>query len=109
MVLSEHERRLLQEMESHLLAEDPGLASSMRRRRSLSAVAKLALAGSGLVLGVLLMAVGVWRAHALGIAVALLGYLILLASTWFTVDWLRARGVEGPLAQRAARRARRAS
>jgi high-affinity Fe2+/Pb2+ permease len=109
MVLSEHERRLLQEMESHLLAEDPALVSSMRSRRSLPAVAKLALAGAGLVFGILLMAVGVWRAHALGIAVALLGYLILLASTCVTVDWIRARGDHGPLAQRAARRARRAS
>ena len=29
MVLSERERRLLQEMETHLLAEDPHLASSL--------------------------------------------------------------------------------
>jgi len=90
MVLSERERRLLQEMESHLLAEDPGLASSLSVRR-LRIATRVALAVPGLIIGILLMGVGIWRAHAVGIAIALVGYVILLASTSVTVDWLRAR------------------
>lgn len=90
MVLSERERRLLQEMESHLLAEDPGLASSLSVRR-LRIATSVALAVPGLIVGILLMGVGIWRAHAVGIAIALVGYVILLASTSVTVDWLRAR------------------
>jgi len=90
MVLSERERRLLQEMESHLLAEDPGLASSLSVRR-LRIATRVALAVPGLIIGILLMGVGIWRAHAVGIAIALVGYVILLVSTSVTVDWLRAR------------------
>ena len=90
MVLSERERRLLQEMESHLRAEDPSLASSLSARR-LRVGVKAALAASGVVLGIVLMAVGVGRAHAVGIAVALVGYVVLLASTSVIGEWLRAR------------------
>jgi hypothetical protein len=102
MVLSERERRLLQEMESHLRAEDPSLASSLSSRR-LRVRASALLAASGLVVGVLLMAAGVWRAHAAGIAVALLGYVVLLASTSVVVDWARARGQRAAAAARPRR------
>ena len=88
MELSERDRRLLREMETHLLAEDPSLASSLRIRRlplGLSAI----LAAAGLVIGVLLMAVGISLEHTTGIAVALVGYLVLLFSTSATVDRLR--------------------
>ena len=90
MELSESERRMLQEMETHLLAEDPSLASSLRVHRlrvGMSAV----LTVSGLLVGILLMAVGVWRAHALGIAVALVGFVVLLISTTITGEYLRAQ------------------
>jgi len=79
MELSERERRLLREMETHLRAEDPGLAATLNVRR-LRAGTKAILAASGLVIGVLLMGVGVLRGHGLGIAVALAGYLFLLAA-----------------------------
>src|SRR3954451_4675701 len=84
MELSERERRLLREMETHLLAEDPGLASSLRIHR-LRGGAKVALAASGLVLGAVLMGVGTVRGQAVGIGVALLGFLMLLASVTVTV------------------------
>jgi Protein of unknown function (DUF3040) len=80
MELSERERRLLQEMESHLLAEDPALASSLGAHR-LRAGVQVLLVVVGVVVGVLLMAAGLWRAHLLGILIALGGYLVLLAST----------------------------
>jgi hypothetical protein len=106
MVLSERERRLLQEMETHLLAEDPHLASSLSVRR-LWIGANTALTVSGLVIGVLLMGVGVWRGHTAGIVMALVGYVILLASVSVTIDWLRARGGHGILEFAALRRPRR--
>jgi Flp pilus assembly protein TadB len=90
MELSERERRLLQEMESRLLAEDPSLASSMRIHR-LRVSLKSVLAISGVPVGALLMMVGVWRAHLVGIVIALVGYLILLFSTVVVGEALRAR------------------
>jgi hypothetical protein len=109
MVLSERERRLLQEMESHLLTEDPRLASSLRNRRLRPGVSAV-LTVSGLVAGVLLMSIGVWQARVLGTAVALAGFLILLVSSFVAGEWVRARGVPGRLARGgAAGRARRAS
>jgi hypothetical protein len=90
MELSEHEKRLLQEMETHLVAEDPTLASSLSVHR-LRVGTRVVRAVLGVIVGVLLMAVGVRRAHALGIAIALIGYVILLASTSLTVDLVRAR------------------
>jgi Protein of unknown function (DUF3040) len=103
MELSEREKRLLHEMETQLQAEDPGLASSLVVHR-LRPGARAVLATLGLLVGVLLMAVGVWRARPLGIAVALIGYLVLLASTTVAVETLRARADRPFLA-----RARRAS
>lgn len=102
-MLSERERRLLQEMETELLREDPGLASSLRARRLPLGVSAV-LTVSGLAVGILLMAVGVLRGHALGIAIALVGYLVLLASTSVATEWLRKRGDHGHLF-RTARRA----
>jgi len=107
MELSESERRMLQEMETHLQAEDPSFASSLRLHR-LRLGARMMLAGLGLVVGVLLMAVGVWRAHLIGIAVALVGYLVLLFSTSVTVDSLRARRERRPVDPGTAGRPRRA-
>ena len=60
MPLSEHEQRLLEQMERALYAEDPKLASALRgsdlrmhyRRRAL-------LAGVGFVLGIALLMAGV--------------------------------------------------
>jgi Protein of unknown function (DUF3040) len=113
MVLSERERRLLQEMETQLQAEDPRLASSLSLRRlslrGLGIGAGAALTVAGLAVGILLMVVGIGRAHAVGIAVALVGFVVLLVSTTVSGEWLRARGNRNPFAGRAARRARRAS
>jgi hypothetical protein len=107
MELSDRERRELQEMETRLLAEDPHLASSLSlgrvrvRVRPVSAVA-------GLVIGVILMAIGVTRGHAPGIAVALVGYVVLLASVSASADLLRSRRGGTPLLK-AAGGPRRAS
>ncbi len=90
MTLSERERRLLQEMETHLLAEDPSLASSLGAGR-LRAGTRILLAASGLVIGVLVMGAGVLQGDLLGVGVALIGYLVLLAATVVGVETLRQR------------------
>jgi|tagenome__1003787_1003787.scaffolds.fasta_scaffold20296619_2 hypothetical protein len=95
MELSERERRLLREMESHLLAEDPGLASSLRVHR-LRGDVKVALAGFGLVAGAVLMGVGTVHGGAAGVGVALVGFLVLLASVAVTVDYVRVRRGRSP-------------
>ncbi len=90
MELSERERRLLQEMESHLLVEDPRLASSLSIHR-LRVGTQAVLATSGVVLGIVLMAVGVIHGRAVGIIVALVGFVVLLGSTSVVAGGLRAR------------------
>jgi DUF3040 family protein len=108
MVLSERERRLLQEMESHLLTEDPRLASSLRDRRLRPGVSAV-LTVSGLVGGVLLMGLGIWRAQLLGTVMSLVGFTILLVSSFVAGEWVRARGGPGLLSRGRAGSARRAS
>jgi hypothetical protein len=103
MELSERERRLLREMESHLQVDDPSLASSLKVHRLRVGITSV-LAVAGLPIGILLMGLGVWRAHAAGIAIALVGYVVLLASTSVTIEWLRARG-SGSLLPKVARKA----
>ena len=93
MELSGRERRMLEEMETHLLAEDPGLASSLgehRLRPGVQAiVAAVALAG-----GVALMAVGLSLGQLTGILVALVGFVVILAAT-VVADELRLRNRGG--------------
>jgi len=108
MALSERESRLLQEMETRLLAEDPRLASTLGARRLPIGVGAV-LAAAGLALGILLMAVGVGRGHALGITTALVGYVLLLLSTFVIGDWLRLPGRSRPFAGQPHGRSRRAS
>jgi len=108
MALSERESRMLQEMESHLLAEDPRLATTLGSRRlplGLGAV----LAVSGLLAGVLLMAVGVGQGEGLGTAIALVGFLFLLTGTSVIGEWVRAREKTRTLTSSAGNQARRAT
>jgi hypothetical protein len=108
MGLSERESRMLQEMETHLLAEDPRLASTMGARRLPIGVGAV-LTVSGVALGILLMVVGVGRGHALGITLALVGYVVLLLSVTVVGEWLSNHGNAHPFARRTPNRARRAS
>ncbi len=97
MPLSEHEQRLLEQMERALYAEDPKFASSMRgadarrhhRRRILLAVA-------GFVAGVIVLFTGlVQQIILLGVA----GFVVVLASIWFAVlSWQRMSKPAGPAA-----------
>lgn len=88
MPLSEHEQRLLEQMERALLAEDPKLATTLRgtdlrrqyRRRVLLGVL-------GLVAGVALLVVGV--ASKL-VPVSVIGFVVMLgAALWAAGSWRR--------------------
>jgi hypothetical protein len=93
MDMSEDERRVLQEIESHLAADDPRLAESLQghRRwlRSRPGAGRWMLSSLGLAAGVLLMAIGVRESGTAGILVALVGYCVLLAATATTVKLVR--------------------
>jgi hypothetical protein len=89
--LSEHEQRLLEQIESALYAEDPKFASiyqgtdvrSHYRRHVIRAVIGLVLG-----LGVLLAGVVIPQ-----IAVGVVGFLIMLLAVWFGVaSWQRMTG-----------------
>lgn len=88
MPLSEHEQRLLEQMERALYAEDPKFASSLRgkdprsnfRRRVLLAVV-------GFVVGVVLLMTGLVTQLVL---VSLLGFLLMFGSALFAVTSWRA-------------------
>jgi hypothetical protein len=94
MPLSEHEKRLLAEIEYALSVEDPQLDLRLRAKRSplwrraVSGVAKLRT----VMLGLMLMAVGIYDGRTAGAVVALIGYCLVVVS------------IAGIFAHRAARR-----
>jgi hypothetical protein len=96
--LSDHEQRLLEQMERALYAEDPKFVSSLRgtdlrshyRRRAVQSAA-------GFVLGVAMLMTGVIARGPL-IVVSVLGFVLMLASALFAVSsWRKvSTGAEGP-------------
>jgi hypothetical protein len=99
--LSEHEQRLLEQMERALYAEDPKFASSLRgsdlrshyRRRVVQAVL-------GFVLGIALLMTGV---VVKAVPVSVLGFVVMLAAAFLTVSsWRRIPGAGEAGAARAA-------
>ncbi len=87
MPLSEHEQRLLEQMERALYAEDPKFASQLRGRDPRSNFRRrIVLAGFGLVVGVVLLMTGL---VAQIIVVSVLGFVAMLASAFFAVTSYR--------------------
>ena len=88
MPLSEHEQRLLEQMERALYAEDPKFASSLRSAGPRPGVRRAA------VLGVLAAIAGVAAlvgGAATGIiAIGVVGFLLMLAGTFLVIRALRA-------------------
>jgi hypothetical protein len=90
--LSEHEQRLLEQMERALYAEDPKFVSSLRgtdlrshyRRRAVQSAA-------GFILGLVLLMTGVVRPSL--VAVSVLGFVLMLAAAVFAVSsWRKIAG-----------------
>jgi hypothetical protein len=85
--LSEHEQRLLEQMERALYAEDPKFASQLRGRDPRSNFRRrMVLAAFGLVVGVVLLMTGL---VAQIIVVSVLGFIAMLASAFFAVTSYR--------------------
>lgn len=79
MPLSEHEKRLLDQIEQTLHAEDPGLASSLRSARPQPRNRTLVMAAVvSLLVGFGLLFVGLRLADAIGTVLGVLGYLLLV-------------------------------
>lgn len=106
MPLSEHEQRLLEQMERALYAEDPKFASALRgadlrthyRRRAYQAMA-------GFVLGVALLMAGVIVSGYLWVSIV--GFLVMLTCAVLTVSNWRRIPSPGETAQLGAATPRR--
>ena len=89
MPLSEHEQRLLEQMERALYAEDPKFASSLRGRNPRSNFRRrVFLASVGFIVGVVLLMAGLWTIW----VVSVIGFLLMLVSAFFGVTSYRAAG-----------------
>ncbi|MGI8760612.1 MAG: DUF3040 domain-containing protein [Jatrophihabitantaceae bacterium] len=90
MPLSEHEQRLLDEIEQALYAEDPKFASAVRSARSRSRVRRSVVLGVlGVVLGLGLVLVGLVTNV---IVVSIVGFVLVVGSCGYGVQLLRSRG-----------------
>jgi len=86
--LSEHEQRLLEQMERALYAEDPKFASSLRGKDPRSHYRRRVLfAGVGFVLGVVLLMTGLVAQQ---IVVSILGFVAMLGCAFLAVTSYRA-------------------
>lgn len=93
MPLSDHEQRLLEQMERALAAEDPKLASALRgvdlrtrqRRRALIAAVVFVLGVALLFTSVIVFTDNV----ALQIGVSVVGFLVMLVSAYYVATSLR--------------------
>ena len=94
MPLSEHEQRLLEQMERALYAEDPKLASTLRGADLRAHQRRRVIVGSlGLLVGLGLLLAGVSIGWPLGVV----GFLVMLASAWWiTSGWRSSLGSGDP-------------
>jgi Flp pilus assembly protein TadB len=96
--LSDHEQRLLDEIEQALYAEDPKFAASVRSARTRSRTRRSAvLCGLGVLAGLALVLVGL---VANVIAVAVIGFVLVVGSCGYAVQLIRGR--DNSTANRAA-------
>ena len=89
MPLSEHEQRLLEQMERALYAEDPKFASALRGPTCAAATAVVPCSGGfGVIVGLALLPVGI---ASQAVLLSVLGFLVMLGSAFFAVSsWRRA-------------------
>lgn len=93
MPLSDHEQRLLEQMERALYAEDPKFATSMRNPRSAAGDKRRAALGViSFLVGIGLLVAGVATQL---VVVGVLGFLAMLGGIWLAVVALRP-GPVGP-------------
>ena len=106
MPLSEHEQRLLDEIEQALYAEDPKFASSVRSARAPSRTRRALVLGScGVVVGLGLVLVGLLANL---VFLSVLGFVMLVACTAFGVQTVHGRRRSPAPSTGAAQRSPRA-
>ncbi|OLT24019.1 hypothetical protein BJF79_45745 [Actinomadura sp. CNU-125] len=96
MPLSEHEQRMLEQIEQQLYAEDPKFAHAVRSTNpQVHYKRRIVKSAVGFVVGVgVLMAGLVINAGAATIAISVAGFLLMLASTlWALTSWKRMTGI----------------
>lgn len=97
MPLSEHEQRLLSEMESRLLAEDPRFASAMRRSATGGQPKqKLALGVLGVLVSLGAMLVSLYNGL---VPFAVVGFVAMLGSAYWAISAPRKKGARAGAAQ----------
>jgi Protein of unknown function (DUF3040) len=100
MPLSEHEQRILAEIERRLLEEDPKFAHQVGSSFRAHLARRLKLAVAGFVLGLVVVVSGPFLQN---VAVGVAGFVIMLASVFLFVRTMRRRAtVERPVSGAAA-------
>ena len=99
MPLSEHEQRILAEIERRLLEEDPKFAHQVGASFRAHLARRLKLAVAGFVIGLIVLVAGFVQNVAVGVA----GFVIMLLSVFVFVRTMRRRAtVERPVGGAAA-------
>lgn len=89
MPLSEHEQRLLEQIEQALYAEDPKFASAVRQGRSRGHTRRwIFIAAFGVVAGLTIVLVGL---AAKLVVLGVLGFVLIVASCVYVATMLRSR------------------
>lgn len=92
MALSEQERKLLEQLEASLMAEDPKLADTLSGSSSIRIHRRrAALAGLAFIVGVVVLVVGI-QIHP---AVSILGFLLMLGGALVGINSWRRVGHDG--------------
>lgn len=92
MPLSEHEQKLLDQMERALYAEDPGFATQMKGAASRASRGHLALGVLAVVVGLVVVLLGVNLAS---IPVGVVGFLVMLGGVVWALSPSRGKRQEG--------------
>ena len=103
MPLSEHEQRLLEQMEQQLSVEDPKFANAMRGSAArVKARRRMILGAFGVLVGLGLVLLGVARGGAEGLVLGIAGFAVMVAGAWLAVTPPRRKNVAGPVGTVAA-------
>ena len=103
MPLSEHEQRLLEQMEQQLSVEDPKFASAMRGSAArVKARRRMILGALGVLVGLGLVVLGVARGGAEGLILGIAAFGVMVAGAWLAVTPPRQKGPAGPVGAVAA-------
>ena len=93
MALSDDERRVLAEIERDLVADDPRFAESIARRR---VGIRPAVWAVGIFLGLSCVVAGLVIAGAIGTALAVIGFVAIVANCWAALRSHRRRRPQPP-------------